>query len=383
MLDSDVSSKPFSLSSTLCRYEHFLTDWYAKWSVMLGIASGRFQPEGPAWTLQRKDWEWAAIVQALSERDMLRPGRSGIGFAVGREPLPALFAALGAEVLATDQPAETVTATWSETGQHAASREALFHSHVCSREAFDARVRFEPLDMTRLDDLPRAAFDFAWSSCSFEHLGSLQAGLEFVLSSTELLRPGGVAVHTTEFNVSSDGHTAESGDDVIYRRRDLEDLDRQLRSRCAGLARLDLFAGDHPFDLTWDYPPYFQHGRPHLKLILHGHVTTSVLLIVQKGNPPEVPQIAASEVAPDSIVGASNSRAVLNELLDRVSAQDQQMESLRIELRSALDQQATATQELQTELDQARAMLNAVRQSTSWRLTAPLRVLRSALKGKD
>ena len=34
--------------------------------------------------LHRKMWEWLFIAQALAERDMLRPGRVGLGFGVGR-----------------------------------------------------------------------------------------------------------------------------------------------------------------------------------------------------------------------------------------------------------------------------------------------------------
>ena len=54
----------------------------------------------------------------------------------------------------------------------------------------------------------------------FEHIGDLEAGLSFVLASTALLRPGGFAIHTTEFNVSSDEATLSDGGNVIYRRQD-------------------------------------------------------------------------------------------------------------------------------------------------------------------
>lgn len=349
---------------------------------MLGLTEGSPQARQPASALQRKTWEWSAIAQALSERDMLRSGRSGIGFAVGREPLPALFAAQGVRVLATDQPTELVTSTWSETGQHAASREALFHPHVCSREVFDAQVGFEPVDMTHLDALPRAAFDFAWSSCSFEHLGSLQAGLDFVLQSTELLRPGGIAVHTTEFNLSSNARTMESGDDVIYRRQDLERLDRQLRGRCAGLARLDLFPGDHPFDLTWDHPPYFQNGRPHLKLLLHGYVVTSVLLIIHKGDPPETPQIVVSDLERNETVERHDTDTDLSELAMHVPSREMDAESLETETTRARNQSEISTKQSQIESEQAHRMLDAMKQSRSWRMTAPLRKVARIIKRK-
>src|ERR1700684_3063496 len=54
--------------------------------------------------LHRKMWEWLIIAAALRERGMLAAGRRGLGFGVGQEPLVALFAAEGCEVVATDQP---------------------------------------------------------------------------------------------------------------------------------------------------------------------------------------------------------------------------------------------------------------------------------------
>lgn len=333
------------LTTMLCRYEHFLTDWHAAWSAALGYRDGTPPEQLPADHFQRKIWEWCAIAQALAERDMLRPGRRGIGFAVGRERLPALFAAHGVAVLATDQPAASATTDWGKLGEHAANREALFHGGVCGRAAFDAGVQFEPVDMRRLDGLARGGFDFAWSACALEHLGTLEAGLAFVRHSAALLRPGGVAVHTTEFNVSSDTATVAAGDAVIYRRQDLERLDRRLRLQGSGLARLDLFAGDHPYDLAWDYPPFFSHGRPHLKLLLDGFVATSALLIVQKGE-----AVGEAESDEDAAQPAEAGHA------PREDAR------------------------LRGELALARAALDAMRRSRSWRVTAPLRAVGAALR---
>ena len=37
-------------------------------------------------------------------------------------------------------------------------------------------------------------FDFVWSACAFEHLGSILNGLEFVVNSVKCLKPGGVVL---------------------------------------------------------------------------------------------------------------------------------------------------------------------------------------------
>jgi hypothetical protein len=86
-------------------------------------------------------------------------------------------------------------------------------------------VNFRPVDMRDLRLPWDETFDFLWSSCSLEHLGSLEAGMDFVKQSTDLLKPGGVAVYTTEFNVSSNDETLTSGPLVVYRKRDVEKLD--------------------------------------------------------------------------------------------------------------------------------------------------------------
>ena len=90
-------------------------------------------------------------------------------------------------------------------------------------------VRYRAVDMNAIPDDLRD-FDFTWSSCALEHLGSLDAGAAFVLRQMACLRPGGTAVHTTEYVVSSDTDTVEKGGTVLYRRRDIEALAEQLRA---------------------------------------------------------------------------------------------------------------------------------------------------------
>ena len=72
-------------------------------------------------------------------------------------------------------------------------------------------------------------YDFTWSSYALEHLGSLRRGLQFFEQQLECLGPGGVAAHTTEFNISSRLRTVRVGPNVAYRRRDIERLVRRMR----------------------------------------------------------------------------------------------------------------------------------------------------------
>ena len=122
-------------------------------------------------------------------------------------------------------------------------------------------------------------FDFAWSSCALEHLGTLAAGMDFVVAQMACLQPGGVAVHTTEYLVSSNDTTVEAGGTVFYRRRDIESLVQRLQ-RAGHDVDMDYSLGSTPDDVHVDVPPYTD---VHLRTELAGHVTTSLALIVTKG----------------------------------------------------------------------------------------------------
>ncbi|MCX5800618.1 MAG: class I SAM-dependent methyltransferase [Candidatus Eisenbacteria bacterium] len=229
--------------------------------------------------MHRKAWEYCYIVQALHECGMLAPGRRGLGFAVGQEPLSAMFASLGCEIVASDLDMDKVDkAKWVETNQHAASLEVLNQRGICEADSFRRRVTFRFLDMRELPD-GLGTFDFMWSSCSLEHLGTIAQGEKFILESLKYLKPGGVAVHTTEFNVRSNLLTLTRGPIVVFRRRDLERIAKRL-GRLGYAVDLDFSSGNLPYDKVIDRPPYKE--EIHLKLWLSFYVVTSFGLIIER-----------------------------------------------------------------------------------------------------
>lgn len=256
-------------SSRLCVRRDFLLPEMARWMDIFRESPTR---------LHRKLWEYAAIAEALEARGMLEAGRKGLGFAVGSEPLADAFASRGVEVLATDQPSSEGADHWGES--HCTRVEQLHARAISSPEVFARNVRFQPVDMNALpDDFGR--FDFLWSSCSMEHLGDLEAGLRFVENAMTLLEPGGIAVHTTEYNVQSNTDTVFAGTNVIYRMQDIDDLGRRLEAQGAYLEQADFDSGSDPEDHHVDQPPY--HSLPHLKLNIDGFASTSLLLVIRKG----------------------------------------------------------------------------------------------------
>lgn len=135
--------------------------------------------------------------------------------------------------------------------------------------------------MNAIPDHLSGRFDFCWSTCCFEHLGSLEHGLRFVENSMKTLKPGGVAVHTTEFNLSSETETLESPTLSIYRRCDIQTLISRLEAAGHSVEPLDLDKGTTFVDQHIDLPPY--RNEPHLRLRIGSYDCTSVGIIVTRG----------------------------------------------------------------------------------------------------
>lgn len=230
--------------------------------------------------MHRKQWEFCFILQALKQHNMLEEGRRALGFGVGMEPLAAVFATRGVSVLATDlEPEEALDAGWVNTAQHARSKASLNDRHICDPETFDQLVDFRNMDMNAIDRDLDGQFDFVWSACAFEHLGSIMHGLEFVINSVKCLKPGGIAVHTTEFNCSSDDDTLDNASTVLFRKRDFLLLERRLKLMGAEM-EFNFNLGQQPLDLHIDTPPYSEDD--HLKLQIQRWAVTSFGLIVRK-----------------------------------------------------------------------------------------------------
>lgn len=255
--------------SQTCTYHQMCHPAYHEWCR-------RFKEP---WHVHRKLWEWCYIGQVFEVAGVLVPGARGLGFGVGTEPLASYLASRGCTVVATDLPAQDAKhEKWTENDEHAADLAALNPRGLCTDEQLATLISFRPVDMTDVpDDLD--GFDFVWSSCAFEHLGSLDAGLDFVRASLRCLRPGGVATHTTEYNVSSNDETVSTGDTVAYRRRDIEDLVAQLQAEGHSVA-CTFALGAEPPDRHVDAPPW---SEPHLKIPLGPYVITSFGIAVTKG----------------------------------------------------------------------------------------------------
>jgi hypothetical protein len=260
---------PSGIRSRLCTQAQLGEPWFPRWMEHMGD-----RPRA-----NRKAWEWAYIAHALDRLDMLKPGRHGVGFGVGHDPLVPLFAARGVEVLATDLDARSREAAgWVEADQHAESLDSTTWPKICDAEQFEKLVSWRAVDMRAIpSDIGR--FDFCWSACALEHLGSLSAGTEFIERSLSTVVPGGIAVHTTEYNVSSNEDTVEAGPCVVYRERDIREIVEKLEDAGHEVAALDLSPGEGALDQYIDLPPYEVEAC--LKFLFASYTLTSVALVIR------------------------------------------------------------------------------------------------------
>ncbi len=257
--------------SQLCTANQMDERVYRAWCTELTIPPDR----------HRKFWEWCYIMQVLRVGGMLAPGKRLLGFGTGREPLPSLMAHYGAEVVATDAPQGVDDVQgWAATNQHSQAVRDLHMPAIVPEADFLARVSFRSADMNRIPaDL--TGFDACWSSCCFEHLGSIGHGLDFVENSLDTLKPGGIAVHTTEFNLDSNDETVETAGLSLFRKRDFEALAARLIAKGHTVWSLNTHPGFAPVDQIVDLPPY-QRGLPHLKLVVYETTVTSIGLVVRR-----------------------------------------------------------------------------------------------------
>jgi hypothetical protein len=240
----------------------------------------------------RKLWEFAFVLQALWERGMIGPDKCGLGFGCGHEPIPSYLASKGVRLTVTDMaPEDAQSKGWTNTDQHATTIDSLFMRHLVDRVTFDRNVGLRYVDMNAIPaDLK--GYDFCWSVCALEHLGSIAKGLAFIRHSLATLRPRGVAIHTTEFNFLNEDQTIDNWPTVLFQRRHFAELAEELRQEGHDIGELDFRIGDKPLDKFIDVPP-FAHDWPqsvapewgapaHLKISIDGFASTCFGLIIRK-----------------------------------------------------------------------------------------------------
>lgn len=223
--------------------------------------------------IHRRVWEYAFVLQSLAQAGKIQPGMKGLGFAPGG-PLPAFLASKGCLITATDS-----------TAPHA---DSLYRGELLDRATFDRNVRFRASDMNGLPSDLRD-FDFCWSVARLQHAGSIANALAFMESMADTLKPGGVAVHTTEFSFAIDDQTIDNWGTVLFQRQHFEAMAERLARKGCRVMPLDFNVGSGPLDRFIDTPPFEMVGSNikdwsrdtmHIKVSIDGFPCTSFGLIV-------------------------------------------------------------------------------------------------------
>lgn len=268
-----------NISKVCCEKDFEIYKKYINWLPTLQEVYPDFNiPKG---IVHRKIWEWAFIISALDYNNMLQNGKRGLGFAVGTEPLPSLFVAKGCEIMATDYWPEDEN-MWAKTGQNLqGNKEILNRYNLCEKEQFDKKLNVAKVNMK---EIPKQFFDFdfCWSSCAIEHLGDIELGKKFFFEHIKVLKAGGISVHTIEFNSDSNEDTLESGETVLFRKRDINEIAIGLEKLgCEVMCSFDF--GMDSGDLFIDTLPYYSHNsKYHLHLNVGGYNCTSYGIIIKK-----------------------------------------------------------------------------------------------------
>ena len=244
----------------VCKWEHFLDPEYAD-------ITRRFLKSEPS--KHRKQWEFVYIIKQLELLGKLKKNNYGIGFGCGEEALVPAFANLGCKVIATDLHTEKSNSGWLDNNQHASSLE-VYQKHLprlCPAKKFQEHTSFKFVDMNSIPSTLFNRFDFAWSACALEHLGSVSAGLNFIINSAKCLEPGGVAVHTTEY-IPGDV-TRDNCGTVYFRRSDL-------------LSLHNMFSSDFKVSY-WCFPDKItDRNDGHYGIYWDNHFITSIGIVIQK-----------------------------------------------------------------------------------------------------
>ena len=133
----------------------------------------------------RKQWEMGYILDMLNKHDKLD---KGLGFGCGREVIVPVFAAMGINLTVTDLGFEEAKSKgWVTTDQHSSGLEDFirFCPNVCTEDQLKG-LTYRTVNMNDIP-LDLVDFDFCWSACSLEHVGSLEKAKRFIYNTLRWL----------------------------------------------------------------------------------------------------------------------------------------------------------------------------------------------------
>jgi hypothetical protein len=274
------------MNSNLCNYEDFLTKDYEEFCNLIGEQK----------KIHRKQWEFYVIYKKLLEYLGDFNYKKGLGFAVGQEVIVPLFLNLNADITATDLNTNDSDAlAWINSNEHISNG---FDKYVDSGYIKKDILNKCNFDFINMNNIPSKylmnEYNFIWSSCALEHLGSLQNGLNYIINSLKCLKKGGIAVHTTEYNFKSNDNTLQTSGCVSYRKKDIEWLICEIEKLGYYIEPINFNRNDNIVNNYIDPFPYigstsaiffdvnnYDILKSHINLNIEGHCSTSIYIVIQ------------------------------------------------------------------------------------------------------
>lgn len=240
--------------------------------------------------LHRKEWEFAQGVYGLRKLRCLSPDAVALGLGAGTEPIIFFLAGRLRRVVATDLYA-------GDFSRHEADPRMLRDPEAFAPFSYHRdRLEVRRMDATAIDYAPES-FDVVFSFSSFEHFGSRRAQRACLAAIHRALRPGGVAVLTTEVILNAWGRHG----DYFRRAELLDDLIPGAGLRLAG--------GDFRFATSRATLeglirlPREIDRRPHLVLRRWRTYFTSAALFLEKPVPRGTPETRCAARGDEVAVG--------------------------------------------------------------------------------
>lgn len=224
--------------------------------------------------LHRGIWESVWVASVLASHGSIAPGKRALGLGAQRERVAALLAS---RAVAVHVVRLTETTDPSLSLEHALLQ--LFYPEIVGLDDFDVLVGMQ--DGDSLDPVRGLAADHdcVWSVGVLRRLGSVAAVGDFVRRSLDALRPGGIAAHTLDINLSSEAEGGVVDGHLAFYRADLDALVLRLVRDGYEVLPINLYPGHDAADSVIDAPPF---GLPHLKVLAGSETVGSIGLAIRR-----------------------------------------------------------------------------------------------------
>ena len=233
--------------------------------------------------IHRKDWEWALGIIAMRRFGKLNEKSTAIGVGSGREAILFYLANKVKHVYATDL---YKVRNWMEAAPSDFPENPKKYAPFPYKEDALTVLR---MDGTKLE-FPSESFDIAFSFSSIEHFGggknNHSGALRSLKEMERVLKPGGLAVITTEYIINDKEHPEFFNRRTIY--SDLIDKLERLKL----VEPLDLRITTKTLDTVIDYSSIgvswnninndYKRTHPHIVLRIKNILFTSIMLVFQK-----------------------------------------------------------------------------------------------------